>query len=627
MIWKYLSILLLSVLFCGMMSGQIVVPTTNGYEIIDDFDGEPITKHSYPFIDEPSGDLCLFYNNGFFGYHHKNGNIQISNRFDIAYPFKQDFALVGKRNKYCYINENGDTFGELDWPQAPITYKEFLILEDSISQVFHKDGEKVLETTHQLIATPQSGIMEWNQDSGWVKQHISSPKYGEIREANHFENVTNVATTWQGYACVEFDSVFSIYNNRGEARFTNQPSQNYYLPVKVVWNNYLFLPNQHSSARFENEIHSEPLYYADEMFRADGRNVYGPSVLLGEGFMEEDVALLRGTEKWVVFEGQKINGSYLFDEVLPSDQRGLLLVRQNMEWKIYSERLDSLISTGYRYVHHRGLVNGLFFGSNDNQPYEKKNWSINVALFQHGDLNISFSGEQVYQFPHAYYRNGKVANPQVFQNTESKDCLMLLKEGKAMVLNENGEDIYQFDSNLGSQISLEDLFMPNLFLDGLHVEQLHKQKGVKQNSIGIYLEVENQSLEILIANTTKEDFNQVIYGWVQNDSNINNGLIEVYLEYQKQNGDWQKITRFPGGGMSDNLNRIKIPPNHLIRGAIDLSKGPVGADYNVRANFNNSKGETVYSNTVKMSLAPALRYGQPYHKKYGAVSKYQLLEQ
>lgn len=625
MISKFSILLILVTVLYGESYGQIVVPTTNGYNIIDISDGERINKYSYPFIDNPSEGLCLFYSDGYFGYHEKDGNVRISNRFDIAYPFKKAFALVGKSKRYFYINEKGEKFGDLDWPKAPVTYKDFLILEDSISKVIHKNGATVLETPHQLITTPYSGIMEWNQDSGKVNQYISLG-YGQISKLNHFQNVTDVATTWQGYACVVFDSTFSIYNDRGEEVFSNQPKQSLYLPVKIVWNKYLYLPTQLSGTHFENAIHQELLYYSDDMYRTNGRNVYGPSVLLGQGFEEEDVALLRGTEKWVIFDRSKqtVEGSYLFDAVLPSDENNLLLVRQNMEWKIYSRRMDTLISTGYRYVHDRGLLNGMFLGSNDNAPYKQKKWSLNFAKYEDREIQLKIGAEQIYQFPMAYYFGNKLYNPQVFNDTESADYLFLLKDDKTVVINGGGKEIYRLNVTTKSHLSLENLFMPKFYLQRSNVKKLENKKGLNRNGIGLYLEVENQNLEITLSNTSKEGFYMDEYDYFLNNGTIETGLIEVYLEYESEKGKWQKFSQFPGDAKTDFKNSVLLAPNQKISERITLPKGAIGPEYNIRAVLVKKYDEIMYSNTIRMSLAPALLYGNPYFEKYGALTKYQL---
>jgi len=625
---NFLSLICITFLFCIKTNGQIVVKTANGYDIVDAYDGELMTKHSYPFIDKPSGDLCVMHFDGYFGYLNTNGRVEITNKYDLAYPFKNSFALVAKGNKYLYINDKGDEFGDMSWPKAPITFKEFLVLDDSISTIVHKNGETVLRTSNQIITTPLSGIFEWNQDSSWVKQHIMTSNNGKLREANHFKNVTNVAPTWQGYACIEFDSTFSIYNDRGELIFANQPKQSYYLPVKVLWHDYLYLPDRHRSIPFENHIHREPMYYADNLYRENGRNVYGPSVLLAEGFEQEDIALIRGTEKWAIFDrsDQNIEGSYLFDEVLPSDDEELLIVRQEMEWYVYSKRMDTLLTTGFRFVHHRGLVDGWFFGSSDHGTYDDKKWSLNYIKREFSDLKIEISNDELYQFPRAYYNSSGYDNPQIFRDTESDELLFLLRDNKTVLIRQ-GNELYQEDTSSNGHLNFDDFFMPEFYLHRKNIQPLENKNGLKRNKIGLYLEANGQNLQIVLANTTKESILLQHYDKMFNEGgNIENGIFEIYLEYEKAPGIWQEFTRFEGDNHGGGLiESTELPANHKLNGKMILAKGPLGPQYNIRARLMKKKGEILYSNTVMMSLCPSLLYGNPYFKKYGASSKYQLL--
>jgi hypothetical protein len=625
--FEFPGLLLFSVMLSAVSYGQIVVPEPNGYQIIDDHDGEQITKYTYDFIDEPSSGLCIFYDEryGGFGYHSKSGNIQISTDFDIAYPFKGHFALVGVHGRYHYINQKGEKFGKVDWPKAPEVFEEFLIVRDSLSRVYHKDGEMVLLTPHQLIATPLSGILEWNKDSNWVKQYVGGSHYGEIREANQFHHVTNLVTTWQGYACIEFDTTFSIYDRRGDLLFENQPSQGYYLPVKVVWNTYLYLPDQHPSTWFENELHRELLYPANKIHHNYGYNLYGAAVLIGEGFKKEDVALITGTEKWALYTSDHhIEGSYLFDEVLPSDQHDYLLVRQNMTWSVYLKSQDSIIPLGFRYIHHRGLVNGIFFGSNDTQPYEDRKWSLNLLERQSGDMQLDLSELEVYQFPRSYYIPHKYQIlPKI---TESEDHLFLLRGDSTVVINAFGKEVYQYKFDTDDHLQMEDFFMPHFCLKEASLKPIESMKRLRRNEVGLYLSVDGQELRLVLANTSKEPFHQANYGVVGADNIYEDGLIEVYLEYQNRKGDWQPITRFAGDTYTEWQNAVEILPNQCLHASISFPKGPIGPVYNVRAKLvQNDRLSMMYSNTVQMNLFPGLLYGNPYFDQYGALSKYQLI--
>ena len=114
------------------------------------------------------------------------------------------------------------------------------------------------------------------------------------------------------------------------------------------------------------------------------------------------------------------------------------------------------------------------------------------------------------------------------------------------------------------------------------------------------------------------------YDYFLNNGTIETGLIEVYLEYESEKGKWQKFSQFPGDAKTDFKNSVLLAPNQKISERITLPKGAIGPEYNIRAVLVKKYDEIMYSNTIRMSLAPALLYGNPYFEKYGALTKYQL---
>ncbi len=612
-----LPVLLLFIAFFFQANSQVVIKSNKGYELIDDIDGEILTKYAYPFIDKKSGKLHLTYFGDNFGYINDNGTVILGNKYEIAYPFKGEFALVGNYGNYFYINKKGQKFGRLSWPKAPNVFKDFLIVNGKTSYVFHKEGDTVLTSKHQLITSKHSGILEWNKDSSTVKQYSKGPKYGTLRKANTIQKVDTVALTWQGYACIERNGKFDMYNDRGDLLFENLPRQNYYLPVKIIWHNYLYLPDQHNRRNFENEIHYEPLYDASKLHTRDGRNVYGPSFLIGEGFQKEDVALLKGTNKWVLIGGHEvINGFYMFDEVLPSDDDDFLLTRKDTTWFAYIKDKDSIIPLKFRYIHPRGLVNGQFFGSREQGPLKDKHWSHNILKYDFSDLILKQSQEFQYTFPKSYYQKSPlVSHPSIFEDTEEEEIVYLEKGKQEVIFNKKGDLIYQANKSTIEHITIDELFMPKFFLKK-DTYRITDSNAFKNHELGVYLKAQNQRLEVIVANRSSKEFLVALY----NDYN----LAEVYLEYQKRDGTWQRFTQFPGDLYTDLPSYARLLPNHKMTQTIQLTKGPDGPIQNVRAKLVVGDGQVLYSNSIPMSLCPAMLYGNPYFGRYGAITKYQL---
>ena len=413
--------------------------------------------------------------------------------------------------------------------------------------------------------------------------------------------------TFQGYICIVFDSSFSILNDRGDFIFEDLPKQSYYSSVRVFGYNYLFLPDEHTTSRFENEIHSEPLFDLTEIYQKGDYNKSEPSVYLSKMFEDEGAVLLRGTGKWMIYNSSHtMQSSHLFDEVLPSDESDLLLVRKEMDWFCYFERYDSLIPLRCRYIHPRGLVEGLFFGSNDRQDFEEKKWSLNKLEFKSGEINLNLSNAEVYQFPPEYYNNRKdLKYPWQIFEIEQKKWLPLIKENKTVWINQKGEEVYTEPTANETHIKLADLFMPSFIFNVKDLKPIENKKQFERNTFGLYLFEDGQHIEIAFANTTK-DTQKVT---------INNKHLSVILEYEKAPGQWQEFSKSPDDAIFSDFSQKKdVLPNHVFSKKVWITSGAADKKYKVRAKYLKDEWrlEYIYSEPIELSLCPAMLYGSIY---------------
>lgn len=599
---KEIITFLMALFFTTISLAQTPVKVAGGYHLIDDYDGEVLTRETYDFIDKEESGRFLAVQQGEFCFLNNNGVRSPKSSFDLAYPFHNEFALIGKGGKYHYTNKQGQLFDTLDWPKKPTIYKDVLIYGNSPQYIVHSYGGQLLRTNNTLVAAKENGIFEWDK-----KHHIVHHYFlrgTNLQPIQTIENVDSIAVTWQGYACVIFDSSFTIYNAVGKVLFEDLPLSNYYLPIKILWNKYLYLNKADDLVhRFEDEIRSEPMYDLIQMKSTDGRNKYGPSVLLGQGFENEKIVKLRGSDKWVLFYDKQVRGMYLFDKVLPSDKNNHLLVRHNSKWFLYHVSKETLTPLPFRYIHPKGLDNEVYFGSNDNAKFRLKKWSYNTL----GTRKEAINTPEIYQFENKAFGDKNLSHPSRYHELPSNSFYKLWLDSVIIVLNHSGQKI--FTETHQSQFEIQDFFKPQFHMKAGPTRELKSKKGLKRNAFQITLTKNKNEHTITIINTTKTG---------KRLERLDN-YIDVSLQYKRQKDEWVDFTEYSPEFANNFHQTIEIPSQHYLQENIFLPPG--NARVWVRVKIAVNTNESIYSEPIQMNICPAMLYGNRYFEKYGAFSK------
>lgn len=600
-VFRFICLLLL----CSIAQAQVPVRGMEGYHLLDE-DGDTLSDRPYEYIHPRSGDFWLAYDQGeFFYLNSLNYKPSFKRRFPIAYPFKDHFALIKTDNHYRYLSDLGLILGEIDWPKAPEAFDEVLLISNKQNHLINRKGDTLLSTKNPLFVGEKIGILEWNKELAQAKQYHS--RNGQISFLQSFEEVDSLAFNHQGHIIIQKNGLYNLYNNKGQLLVENQKARGYYRGPQMVWNHYFFADSLGQLKKhYENELSSYPLVDASSCLFRGQTNSFGPAVYLSEAFANEGVAQLRGTDKWLCYDGddRNLDGRYLFDEVLPSDDRHYLIVRIQMDWFRYDKREDSLMLLPWRFVHPFGLADGRIFGSNSNGHFKAKKWAYHHI--EKGKIS-----EEQYRFPPEIYPNLWISSPLMGRNPELAEEHLMLKEEQILWLNKEGQEFATEAAPEFYPLKLPDIFCPNLELKADSRFKLKRRGSFARNRLQVKFEAQDQKLQIELVNTQKDSVSLIGYG----------DQVEAWLQYELRPGKWRTISRFDAEDFQDPSYLLSLAPMEGLR----LERARASGNYQVNARIKILVNEDryIYSESQKIKVPAVMLDGLPFFAEYGAISYYQ----
>lgn len=589
--------------FMLSLAGQIPVQGKTGYWLIDAY-GDTLNREAYDYLHPNGGPYFLAIDDGSFFYINDSGRIWWKQEFQVAYPFNGQYALVRKDGAYRYLSTQGLYFDSLSWPKAASSYGDFLIYGQDSGYVASPDGSILLRTPHLLFAASKGGIFEWDKEDQIVRQYIGREKRN-FRRANEFTDVDTLAFNHQGYAFIESDGFFSVYDENGQMLFEKQARSNYYLSVFIMWGSYLYLDQiGNVSYRFENEIGAEPMIDATQSFYRNIDNRFGAAVLLAESFRDEGVVKLRGSDRWALYSERNkgVEGYFLFDEVLPSDDSNFLLVRQGIKWFMLEVNKDLLHPLPYRHVHPLGYAEQRFYGSNNNAPeFWDKTWA-----YHHWEDSV-FSKE-VYRFPKPKFNSDHWA-PSKSYHLVFPDLLKLWRNDSLILVNTKGEELAVDAANPEQEFSLEHYFMPEFHLHTRNLKAIRKRHDYKSRRFKPYLELKGNRLIASIVNNTRDSV----------ALSTQDHYVEINLQYRYsyKPEKWRNITRFNPESFGDYPVNYWVPAKHKLSKDLPLPPGDAYVSLRLKL-ISSHTAEAIYSEPIKYRIPSSLILGHPYFPEYGA---------
>jgi hypothetical protein len=604
---KVTFLLFLFLLAASKFEAQVPVLLEEGYHLID-YEGDTATKYPYDYIHPRSGSTYLVIQNGEFNYINPYTYKRISERgFHTAYPFIGKYGLVGRTPHYHYISEKGLLFDTLDFALQPQVYGEFLVYGDSLRKVVDTDGKVYHRSLNPLFVAAKVGIFEWDKKERRVIQYYAS--YGSFRELKRFEEVDTLAFNHQGYAFIEQGGKFCVPSNHGDPYFKDQEVlSSYYLGLQIMWGKYLFLNRiEDHGEHFENEISSFPIVNASHCLFNNYPNRHGPSVELAEPYRSISMARIPASEKWVQYDAlaRRVEGRYLFDEVLPSDHKHLRLVRLGMTWFLYSERTEELQELPWRNIHPFGLQEERFFATNSTAEFWKRAWA-----YQNLD-SLNGGPEQYYFIPPPTSKRLWRPNRETILSLnnihkvyDAKDTIWLNQYGHRVAV--------EFGPELRPHGPLDYIF-PKLEMSRKDIKAMNSRRGYKRSRLKAYLkEMEDGSYLMEIANTTTDT---VFFKY-------ENAKVSIQLEYKMNDSLWRPISYSPPS-FNNYADHIGLAPRHKF--SREYRPAPGNFLVWVRLRVIRENGEDLLSEPVRMKIPGGQLLGHRLPPVY-ALGAYGLLE-
>jgi len=594
--------------FCLALSlnawAQVPVHSDAGFWLIDDY-RDTLNREAYEYIHPQGKEYYLAIDRGDFFYINESGRRLANLEFQVAYPFKGSFALVYHEHKYQYLSDKGQFYPAPDWPKEPSLFGELIVIGEGPYLLQNADGDTVLLSEDPLFTTTKSGLYAWNKNEKRVHQYIGKNKR-DFRLAHTFEAVDTLAFNHQGYAFIESDGEFSVYDYKGQLLFEKQAKPSYYLSTFILWNHYLYLDRPgHLLKHYDTEISSEPLINSTECILLGGEpNKFGAAVYLAQSLEEEEVALLQGSEKWALYDAydRTIEGDYLFDEVLTSDDDDYLLVRQNRQWSLLDIDNSQLHPLDYRYIHPIGYREGYFFGSDSPAEFADKTWR-----FHHWEDSVISPEHFKFIEPPLDYR---ISHPLIYTEVDFPEMLSLIKGDSLVIINAKGKSIAGRLAEQVAPFGMEDYFRVKMAMHTRDIQDLESRRGYDRKSLKPYLEVIDGKLVASLVNTNKDSV--AIYH--------ENGFILSSLEYEVRKGEWRRISELDYGIRNDYADYFKLSGRSKIPFTFNIPEGY--SRLKVRLKVEIGEMDSRYSEAIYFNFPAAYLRGAPYFPKYGARSKF-----
>jgi len=581
------------------VNAQTPVRNEQGYVLID-YDGEVLTKSTYDYISKASSRYFIAVKNGLWGYLNNNGEVVIQLQYDVAYPFNGAFALVGKNGSYHQINKQNKILNTIDWAQAPVVYnKQFLIVNHK--NVFYEDGDLLLESQHYLINAPKSGIIEWRSSSDTILQYAARQNRKNILKVrNHIKSDT-LFITQQGYLGLikteQNKKSYSIYNERAQP-LAKMPTEGINPNnIRVVWRNFVYWPI--GNAFYPERIYGQEVHYPMQhlsYIKRNNKTEYG--FQLSDKYFNDQMTLLPHTEKWIQFNGRYVTGKYIFDDIVPGDDR-FTPVKMERDWYLLNRKKDTLTKTPFKYIHPLGMNDGRFFASTQDPGSSEEKWAF-------VNLEENIKTDEIYGVPVIPRDDIGLFNETVFY--EWDDHLnVVMKNGKRTFINNKGEIIWT--NPMSKPITPQDYFKTEIIINQGNYKDVPSKSSFKKNQLSVRIGPSKNGIKVSIANTSKTIAPIV----------IQDGKFQTKLEYKNAKGEWEVIAFLDPSWCGNSYYPMDFPAKKMTIGQVNLPSGNTKMLIRVILEVNHETLLT--SNEIIISTNGSRMRVPEYFRGYGLVHR------
>lgn len=569
-----------------------------GYYILNS-KGSKLSE-AYELI-QPGEDLHLVYKGGKFGYLNSTGKEIIPCEYDIAYEFNGKFALVGKSNKYYYINIRNQRLDSLTRPIAPYVYNTNYLVHER--KVYGEDGTALLNSNNKLIFAAKAGIIEWNPEDSSAVHYVSVNGEKSLKKTRQLSVVSEPISTIQGYIVFPLREKgkvqFAVYGESGECYVQTDAKDCEPQLITLVWDQYVYVPkaNEFPVATF-TMMGQQTLFPMRDLWMK-GAGVKSPfNYYLSNLHASSKIVQLYPDRKWAVFNDGKLSGSYLFDELLPGDE-DKLPARIGEKWYIYDWVRDSLTFLPYNHVHPVGMNKGrLFVSSALDFSLNEQHW----AMVSRGKMVT----KEIYAIPLLPYQEIIFDHLERYKWGEKLTEVML--DNKRILLDYAGREIWQ-DSE-GQVLKPADLCKVAFRFKYGKFAAIGRNQNFPKNQCSVNLSSGGSGLVVKLVNTTDKPF----FVLRQDD------YISATLERKDAEGRWVAIGYLTPSDCGNSYFSGEIPSGTMTSSSIVLPEGTSPVVVRVVVKLPNEM-EQLESNEITVYTNGALSWVDRYCGGYGCDEK------
>lgn len=577
---------------------QNPVRNEQGYLLID-YDGEILSETGYDFIGEASSHLHVAVKDGRWGYLNSSGNVAIPLDYDVAYPFNGSFALVGKDEQYFHINQQQQVLDTFDWPKAPLVYnKRLLLANEGKNIVYYEDGQVLLESKEALLLAAKSGIIRWNKEKAQAEQYISPLGRNRLHLYKTHLEVDSITITHEGFLSLlkskEGLQYYEVYDERNPQAIASIPAKgNHASYIKEVWRNFIFWPEGQVFYR-EIPIGSES-HFPMQFMNLKGKSRKTDKVfLLCDKYYQDQVALLPGTEKWVPFDGNYIQGNLLFDNVAPGDEK-YTPVKIGESWQLYNRHEEKLETQHFQYIHPIGMNEGRFFASSQNPGTFEEKWAF-------VNLKEGIVSEEFFAVP-LERRSAFLLYESSTPYHWGEELNRLIKDGSYVYVNNLGQIVWTEPPT--KPLQAKDFFETELQLKP-QFQELPNKHNYKKNDLVVFIQPSNTGIEIHLVNATKDTL----------PIEIQDGYFQAKIEFKNKEGKWVKIIELEPATCGNSYYPLLFPSKSISRSQVHFPKGTV--DLLIRVKIDRGHLTESISNELSVKVNKGRLWVSKYQEGFGS---------
>ncbi|MFY0671941.1 MAG: WG repeat-containing protein [Bacteroidia bacterium] len=566
-------------------NAQTPVYSGSGYYLINE-SGKKYTETHFDYLGKESSDLFLAAYRGQFGYIGDRGHWAINPQFDIAFSFNGNFAVASTNNEFYLINKQGDYIDTLERLQKPQIFRGVLAasIKGKQNAVIDFNGDVKLRSKNKVLLAEISGIAEWFRKEKKLDIYTTSGSRSDLYKVQDKIEFDSVFVSTGGFLIgLKYEQEIekaTIFNHVGNPIWTGKTEGIDISQVRKANDSWILIPKKyHEYPKVISWNLIEYYYpYEDLISLHGGKENVGLSISHLQP--NSEFAKIVGINRWVHYTGNDNDLNQIINEVAIGDGRRTL-IKYNDKWHIH-DKWKTITELDYKHIHPKGSYRYMFFASNSDEPMRDKKWAfVNHEYKVKTEELYQPVGNESRDFEMVYY---EPRNPHNWEH----ELIPAYKADSLVYLNDYGRVVWAIEKQ--QPTSLIDFLVHDLRFPAKDFKTIDKTMKLNRNDLQLILKKDNDGLEVLFANNTKNDV----------PVEVQDGSFMIKIQKQDYNGQWIPYLNMVGSDCGNSYYMKDILPKSYTTSKINMLEGSVSLK--LRAVVYVNETETLVSNPVSMTV-------------------------